>query len=78
MNYMLKYIWVDQHGNHIKIFYSPDVETAIDLTNLIADSDLQDDNIEINLFDLYNNVDGKWERWEDEYGTDFETVVFHS
>ena len=76
----LVYIWIDQHGNHIKNFYPPDVETAIDLANLIADSDLEDDSIDANMFELYVNVDEwwKWKPWEDEYGANFETVAFYS
>ena len=76
----LEYIWIDQHGNHIKNFYPPDVETAIDLANLIADSDLEDDNIKLNTFELYVNIDGDewWETWEDEYGANFERVAFYS
>ena len=25
MNYMLEYVWTNQHGNHIKNFYLPDI-----------------------------------------------------
>lgn len=74
MNYILQYIWIDSTGYHSKEFYPSTVEKAVTLANMIADSDLKDDSIDANMFELLVNNNGITEKWEGENGESFEVL----
>lgn len=76
MKYRIDYWWQDNNKMmNLKVFYLPNFNEAVRLSNMIADSDLRDDKVICNLFFLFELQDGQYEEWEGINGETFEEVL---
>ena len=74
MKYILNYLWEDSTGFYEKKFYLNSVVKAVILATMIADSDLNDNDIKSNAFELLVDNNGELEEWEGENGESFEDL----
>ena len=71
MNVQLTLIYI--RNGHETIFPVKDIDQAVRLADAIADSDLLNDAVDYNLFDVYDYKNGRvMDAWENDEGLTFD------